>query len=337
MKHIKCIAVEEGFSTPEVLAAHQDVLRNHPEREPGLYKLMANFDDTLWSGWAEKLTDLGAGRIAEMDKGGIDKQVLCLSAPGLQIFDPVQAMELSRNVNERLAMAMREHPDRFAGLAAVPPQCPREGAIELERAVRTLGLKGLLINSHTRNEYLDDPKFRPLFEALSSLNVPLYLHPREPSAQLLDAYIQYGLEGAIWGYAAEVALHSLRLILSGLFDDFPNLRVVIGHGGEGIPFFLGRIDNRYANSGHSAPGRRRLKMKPSDYFLRNFAISTSGMIDHAPLRLCIDMLGIDNVMFAVDYPFERIGPAVASMDSAPLSDEERTKFLYENAERIFNL
>jgi hypothetical protein len=176
---------------------------------------------------------------------------------------------------------------------------------------------GVVINSHTRNEYLDDEKFWPIFEAAADLGAPIYIHPRSPSAQMALPYKRFGLETGIYGFQAETGLHGIRLICSGVFDRFPNLQIVLGHLGEGIPFWLWRVDYMHpVRSSHSI--RPKLELKPSEYFKRNFMITTSGMNWHPALRFCIEVLGADNIMWAIDYPYQVTVGAVEFMKAAPL-------------------
>jgi len=332
----RIIATEEGFTIPEIVEAAVRLFTTNPERFSATIQATQTFPAEKQAIWRNQLLDLGEGRIRDMDDNGVDTQVLLLSYSGVQCFEAQQACELAALANDRLAEAMARYPGRLAGLAACAPQDPMAAAREIERAVSTLGLKGALINSHTAGEYLDLPKYRPIFEALSALDVPLYLHPREPATHLVDAFLPYGLEGPVWGYGAEVGLHALRLIFSGLFDDFPNLRIVIGHGGEGIPPMLFRIDHRAAIEGGETRGRR-IKRKPSEYFIDNFAVTSSGNNWPPLMEFCRDTIGIDNLMFAIDHPFEENAPTLAQIAEVDFSPEEKRKFFQTNAERIFKL
>ena len=332
----RCIATEEGFTIPEIVAASRELFTRQPEKFSGTIQATQTFPAEKQDVWRSQLLDLGEGRLAAMDRYGVDTQILLLSYSGVQCFEAVQATELASLANERLAEAMKRYPGRLVGLAACAPQDPDRAAREIERAVTHLGLKGALINSHTAGEYLDHPKFRPIFEVLSALDVPLYLHPREPAWPLLDGYLPYGLEGPVWGYGAEVGLHALRLIFSGLFDDFPNLRIVIGHGGEGIPPMMFRIDHRAGIEGHDTRGRR-IKRKPSAYFLENFSVTSSGNNWPPLLEFCRDVIGIDNLMFAIDHPFEENAATLDQVAAVHFTDAERRKFFQTNAERVFKL
>ena len=347
----KRIAVEEEFSTLEVMMAQRKLLSESPPDEPGFTQFWGTMMDSLgiWGMVKEvvglpgsrglmRAFDLGEGRIEAMDAAGIDVQVLQLTSPGVQVYEAKQAFDLAQSTNERLSEAVRAHPDRLAGLATIAPQDPTTAAQELERAVKTLGLKGGLINSHTKGEYLDDPKFWVIFEKAQELDVPIYIHPRVPARDMVKPYQQYfGLEAAAFGFPMDASLHALRLILSGVFDDYPRLKIVLGHMGEGLPFWLERIDKKMALFASVKEPRRRLEKAPSQYFLDNFHITTSGMNYHAPMKLAHEVLGPERVMFAVDYPFEENEPAVRAMDAAPFSDADKAKMYQTNAERVFGL
>ena len=321
------IAVEETFSVPEVLDAMRDLLEREPDREPGLSAPPYVVTDTI-----QTLYDLGEGRIAAMDAARVDKQVLSLWSPGVQVFDSVQANELARLVNDRLVETIRERPDRFAGLATVAPQDPGAAAQEIERAVSGLGLNGVLINSHTNSEHLDDPKYWPIFEAAQAMNTPIYIHPRNPPMQMHDAFTDYTMGGALWGFAMETSQHVVRLLMAGVFDEFPNLTIVLGHMGEGLPFWLDRLDQV-----STRPGMGQLQRKPSEYFRSNFVITTSAMFWDPVLELCIEVLGADRILFAIDSPFASAERGTEWLDAAPLSGADRLKIYQENAERVFSL
>ncbi|HEV8016164.1 MAG TPA: amidohydrolase family protein [Stellaceae bacterium] len=320
------IAVEEGFMIPEVAAA----ARALDER------LGAGAPTELRRAMFRDLLDLGEGRLKAMDEDGITKQVIVIGSPGVQAFDPVQGHELSKLVNDRLSAACRPHPDRFAGLAAVAPQAPENAARELERAVKALGLKGAHINSHTHGEYLDDKKFWAIFESAEALDVPIYIHPREPSPGMAGPLAMPGFRVA-WGYAIETGTHIMRLIAGGVFDQFPRLKIVIGHMGENIPFTLDRIDNRYLWETAMAGMVRQIKRLPSEYFRDNVIVTTSGMNYRLPLLMTIETLGIDNVLFAGDWPFEVVRDSVDVVDALPIADADKEKLYHLNAKRVFKL
>jgi 5-carboxyvanillate decarboxylase len=234
---------------------------------------------------------------------------------------------------------VRRHPDRLAGLAAIAPQDPRGATAELERGVRTLGLKGAVINSHIRGEYLDDPKFWEIFEAAEALNVPVYLHPNALPPAMVRPFLEGGLDGAIYGFAVETGLHMLRIIVSGVFDRFPSLQLVVGHLGEAIPFWLSRID--FMHRAYVAAGRyermKPLKRKPSDYVRENFHVTTSGVAWEPAIMFALSVLGSDRVLYAMDYPYQYVPDEVKVIDALPISDLDRQKLYQLNAERVFSL
>jgi 5-carboxyvanillate decarboxylase len=333
------IAVEEAFAVPELLQAWRKVVEAGAPGEPGFTALMgALVTAPAGSHIVELLTDIGAGRIAAMDATGISAQVLSHTGPGVQIFEPTLATELAIVANDRLSDAVRAHPSRFAGLATIAPQAPAGAARELERSVTKLGLTGAIINSHTKGEYLDDPKFWEIFEAASSLNTSIYIHPRTPAPEMLGPYLPHALVGASWGFAAEAGLHALRLIFAGVFDHFPKLQIVLGHMGEAIPFWLQRLDDTHQLSHRiQTAGVKKLKRRPSDYFRENFHVATSGVTSHSALKLTHEEIGADRLLFAVDYPYASGSDAVESMDAAPLSTEDKNKIYHLNAEKLYGL
>ncbi|WP_126453216.1 amidohydrolase family protein [Sulfuriflexus mobilis] len=339
---LRRIAIEEAFATPELFEQWQTVLADPASHEPGFKALYRPFlNSPATRPIRDRLLDLGELRLNDMKNAGVDFQVLSITAPGLQVFSPAKATSFAQKTNDRLAEVVQEHPQRFAGLAAVAPQAPGQAARELERAITSLGLKGAIINSHTQGRYLDDKYYRVIFETAQALDVPIYLHPRTPSPDMMAPYSNYGLEGAGWGFAAETSLHAMRLILSGLFDELPRLKIILGHLGEGLPFWLSRIDSRFANKTwtdlDSSGSLRRLKKAPSEYIRDNFYIATSGMHWHPVLMFAHSVIGADRLLFAADYPYESSAEAVRQLDSAPMSDKDKKKIYQTNAESLLKL
>ncbi|MDX3894210.1 amidohydrolase family protein [Pusillimonas sp.] len=332
------IAVEEAFITPGVAEACRDFIHKGAPGEMGLdYSFGRVLNAT--SGWGakanERLLDLGELRIAEMDAGGIDMQVLALTAPGVQIFDADTGHHLAVEANDILAEAVRAHPNRFAGLAAVAPQAPISSAKEIERA-KSLGLKGVIINSHTKGEYLDGPGYRPLLEAAAANNMPIYLHPRPSPPAMYVPFYERHMDSAMWGFQTETGMHALRLILTGVFDDLPDLQIVLGHLGEGIPFWLDRMDRVYVRSVRSGFYPQWTAKEPvSHYFLKNFFVTSSGHNWDPALRFVEEVVGVDRLMFAADYPYEENRQQVDQAAAVDLKDPE--KFYEGNARRVFNL
>jgi 2,3-dihydroxybenzoate decarboxylase len=272
-----------------------------------------------------------------MDATGIDMQLLLLTAPGVQVFDPATANSVAISSNDQLAEACRKHPERFAGLAAIAPQDPPAAARELERAVKTLGLKGAVINSHTDGAYLDEPRFWEILEAAENLDVPIYIHPQTPPRDMIQPFLKRHLDMAIMGFAVEVAFHTLAIIVSGAFDRFPGLKIVIGHGGEGLPFWLWRMDHMQKIFLSNRPGTVKLQRKISDYIKDNIYITTSGMPWEPVIKFTQEVLGFDRVLYAMDYPYQFDLAEVKVTDDMAISDADRKKLYQLNAEQVFSL
>ncbi|CQD44279.1 amidohydrolase family protein [Yersinia mollaretii] len=332
----KIIAVEEAFITSDIVTEWDNYL-SRDNVEPGFRMMGKTYLKATPSTKEvqDRLLNMGTERIADMNSAGIDMQILSLCSPGVQIFEPTLGTMLAHHANDILSDAIKAFPTRFAGLAAIAPQDPNAAVIELARCKR-LGLKGVIINSHTMGEYLDAEKYLPILESCESLGLPIYLHPREPSPSMIAPYLDYGLYFAGWGFAAETGLHALRLIMSGIFDKLPKLKIILGHLGEGLPFWLQRIDNRYKLQ-VSIGAVRKMRKLPSEYFRLHFVITTSGMYSDAALQLCLTELGADSILFAADYPHESAMEAVVFMDSTPISNEDRDKIYWKNAMRVFDL
>jgi 5-carboxyvanillate decarboxylase len=336
------IATEEAFAPPELLAAWREMLDAGSEDDPGFRSLWGFYltsDAERPRLLRERLVDLGERRLADMDATGIDRQVISVTAPGPQIFDAGRGPAMAALANDRLSEACRRHPDRFTGLTAIAPQDPKAAVAEIERGARSLGFKGVIINSHTRDEYLDDPGFWPIFEAAEALDTPIYLHPNTPSRGLIGPLLDAGLDGAIFGFAVETGLHLLRLIVAGVFDRFPSLRVVVGHLGEALPFWMSRLDymheatvrsRRYA---HMKP----LAARPSDYLRRNVWVTTSGMAWAPAIMFTREVLGGDRVLYAMDYPYQYVAAEVTVHDTLPLGPADKEALFQTNAERVFRL
>jgi 2,3-dihydroxybenzoate decarboxylase len=320
------IAAEETFTIPELLAAFRELVAREPNRSPP-------YAPTIEPEIADALVDLGDGRIAAMDEARIDKQILVIWSPGVQVFGASQGTELARLTNDRLVEAIRRHPDRFAGLATIAPQNPDAAAQEIERAVGRLGLNGVLINSHTNDEFLDQQKYWPILEAAEALQIPIYLHPRIPPTPMYNALTDYTMYSALWGFGLETSTHVVRLLMSGVFEEFPRLKIVLGHMGEGVPFWLSRLDAISA----SRPGMPVMARRPSEYFMDHFVIVTSGMFWDPLLLFCHSVLGPERILFGIDYPFAPSAVATRWMDAVPLPDADKRMIYQENAERVFSL
>ena len=335
----KRIATEEAWAPADMLNRWRRLLNDKTFDDPGFLAMWGFFlkqNVGYTNGIIDKLTDLGENRIADMDATGINRQLLLITAPAVQAFrDPVEALDVARSSNDQVAAACRKYPDRFSALAAVPPQDPAAAAKEMDRAMNTLGLNGVVINSHTHGEYLDDPKFWPIFEAAEALDAAIYIHPQSPPPNMVTEFAKRGLEGAVMGFQVDVALHMVALILAGVFDRFPKLKLVIGHGGEGLPFWLFRLDYQQKvileNRGY------KLKHPISEYLKRNVFMTTSGMGWEPAILFCQQVMGVDNILYAMDYPYEFNTEEVVATDNLPISDADKKKLFQTNAERVFNL
>ncbi len=329
-KQHRRIATEEAFATPQQL----DAIRALMARTKG-------YDPDVWLGGmqthgqiSDRLIDLDGERLQIMDESGVDMALLAMTSTGVQQFEADEAACIAESGNDQLAEAIRRHPTRYAGLATIPVQDPKRAVKELERAITKLKLNGVMINSHTNGEYLDEDKYWPILEAAAGLDATVYIHPRAPGPAMQAAYRKYQLEHAIWGYAVEVGLHAVKLLMSGVFDEYPTLKVVIGHMGENIPYAMYRMDWMH---GHFNFDRPKLKLTPGEYFRRNFMITTSGVNWVPALEFCIKTLGADNIMWAVDYPYQETVEATQWLDDAPICDTDKAKIFHQNAERVFKI
>jgi predicted TIM-barrel fold metal-dependent hydrolase len=320
---MKTIALEEHFVTAAFLKATG---AGSPSAPPHVLQLRS------------KLLDLGAGRLAAMDEAAIDLQVLSLAALGMDKLSPADAAAVLHDSNDELAAAVRAHPTRFAGFAALDLNHPGAAAQELDRCVTKLGFKGALLNGTINGKFLDQSEFLPVFEAAAALDVPLYLHPAPPPKAVAEVYFT-GLPGetghllsiAGWGWHAETGLHTLRLVVAGVFDRFPALQLVIGHMGEGIPYALARSSKVLG----SAPGA--LQRSVADYFSTNIHITTSGYFTLPPFQCALDVAGIDRLMFSVDYPFSPNTIGRDFLDALPIGPDDMAKLTHANAEAFFKL
>lgn len=315
------IAIEEHFSllpepwgTPS--AAKLERLRSGKQHDP-----------------IAEVGHIGESRIACMDTAGITMQVV--SCCDLQQMEAPGAVRQAQVTNDTAYDAVTKYPDRFAAFAALPTHDPAASVTELERAITKLGFKGALIAGHTRGEYLDDKRFWPIFECAEALDVPIYLHPASPHPLVQEAYFaDYpDLTTAAWGYGIETGTHFLRLVFSGVFDAFPGLKMILGHLGEGLPFWLDRTD---AHTGFDV-ARRGLKKRYRDYVRDHLWVTCSGNFSQ-PAFLCTMLaLGIEKMMFAVDWPLEDAPEAVAFLKSLPISDADKERVAHGNAEALLKL
>lgn len=320
-KRLGKVALEEHFMVPDFVDYFAET---YPNISPEIAK----------RGLAA-LLDLGDERIAIMDRNQIDFVVLSLAGPGVQVEkDAAVALKKAKAVNDLLAGAIQKHPGRFGGFAHLAMQNPAEAANELERCVRELGFQGAMINGQTNGEYLDLDKYSVFWERVAALEAPIYLHPGNP----IDHPAVYGGHPELWGpvcsWAFETAAHALRLVFAGVFERYPKARLILGHMGETLPISLWRFDSRWPISHR---GSMTLAEPPSFYIRRNIAITTSGVCSDVSLRCALDAMGDGNVMFSVDYPFERTEVAAQFIENAKISEEQRLKVASGNAKRILRL
>jgi 5-carboxyvanillate decarboxylase len=336
------IATEEAFATPEMFKLYRDALSRKSIDDPGFNSMWGFYlgsPSERATGIIERIQWLDERRVRDMDATGIDLQILSLTSPGVQVFDAATATALARSSNDQLAEAIRRHPTRFAGLAAVAPQDPQGAAKEIERGIRELGLKGVIINSHVRGEYLDHSKYWDIFAAAEQLDAPIYIHPGTPPASMIQPFLESGLDGAIFGFGVETALHTLRLIMSGVFDRFPRLKVVIGHMGEALPFWLFRLDYMYRATLNSKryPQLKPNRKLPSDYMRENIYVTTSGMPWGPAILFGQQVLGVERVLYAMDYPYQFVAAEVTATDDLPISAADKKRLFQTNAEEVFRL
>ncbi len=301
------------------------------------------FGAEVWDRLGPRLLDVQDMRLRQMDQHGIEMMILSLNAPAVQaIHDTRRATEVARMANDALASEVQKRPDRFASFAALPMQDPEAAAAELTRCIRELGMVGALVNGFSQAGsadnvvYYDLPQYRPFWRTVESLDVPFYLHPRNPLPNWSKFYQGHNwMLGPNWAFAAETAVHALRLIGSGLFDEFSGLKIVLGHLGEGIPVQLWRIDGR--NGWMKAPHKYPAKHGVGHYFRKHFHLTTSGNFHTPSLVNAMTEMGADQVMFSVDWPFEAVDEGAQWFDGAEISDADRAKIGRDNAIRLFKL
>jgi hypothetical protein len=321
---MRTIALEEHITTPEIVKAAQ-----MPVMGASAAYLQAIH---------AKLLDMGDGRIADMDAAGIDMQVLSLSANTVDKLDAATANALARDANDRMGAAVRAHPDRFAAFATLALQEPDQAAAELERCVRELGFRGVMLNGTASGQFFDHPRFTPIFEAATSLDVPVYLHPAPPPKPVMDAYYS-GLPGssglllstAGWGWHVETGMHSLRLMIGGVFDRFPKLKIIIGHMGENLPFSIARAEMVLGR------GATAMKRSVGEYFSEHFYLTTSGYFTTPPFLCMQQVAGIDRILFSVDYPFSSNTLGRKFLGNLAVSPEDMEKITHRNAEKLLKL
>src|SRR6266516_801532 len=333
-KTMRTITLEEHYATPAFMEGpgrqlkdQAQAARAHPQVAAGISQLI------------DRLCDLDDRRIADMDAAGIDVQVLSLTSPGVEQLDATEAVALARDANDHLAEAVRRHPSRFAGFAALPTAAPDTAANELERTIRAYGFKGALINGHIRGRYLDDAFFWPILERAEALQVPLYLHPTPPPQEVVaTSYtgnyapeVTVGLSTAAWGWHIETAIHVLRLILSGAFDRYPSLQLILGHLGEPLPFMPPRLDLGLP------PQVTKLQRPVGAYLRENIHYRISAFKCTQAILDLLLQVGADRIMFSADYPYRSMVQARAFLDQLPVSPADKEHIAHGNAERLLRL
>lgn len=336
------IATEEAWAPAELLQRYRELIASNSLDDPGF--------NTMWgfylAGTSERarhiercMSDLDGIRLQHMDEAGIDMQILALTAPGVQVLPAAEGTAFARLANDQLADAVRRHPTRYAALAAVAPQDPEAAAREIERGVKTLGLKGVIINSHVQGEYLSDRKFWPIFEAAEALDVPIYLHPNSPPKAMIGPMLECGLDGAIFGFGVETGLHTLRIVTAGVFDRFPRLQLMLGHMGEALPFWLYRLEYMHRATVNSKryPSVQALERPIGQVFRENLLITNSGVAWEPAIRFTQQQLGVDRVLYAMDYPYQYAIDEVVAMDNMDMPAADKKAFFEDNAVRVFKL
>ncbi|EJC61078.1 hypothetical protein QWA_16691 [Alcaligenes faecalis subsp. faecalis NCIB 8687] len=320
MKRIKKIALEEHFNA----VGFEDYSK----------AFVKHIDSADARELMARLQDFDAQRLEVMDRAGIEYVVLSQTGPGVQVEKDVSvAIARARQNNDFLAQQIAHHPDRLGGFATLPMQDPAAAAQELTRAVQDLGLKGALVNGHTHGVYYDSREYDAFWETVQKLDVPFYLHPFD-AYEMPHAYSGHPeLMGATWGWGVETGTHALRMLFGGVFDRCPEVKLVLGHMGEGLPFQRWRYDSRFAVYRHGVT----LKRKPSEYIGSNILITTSGVCSAPTLMGAIGEMGAEAVLFSVDYPYESTELAADFIESAPMDDKTRELVCYGNAARLFKL
>jgi 2,3-dihydroxybenzoate decarboxylase len=305
-------------------------------QDPELGAFYGRYDANNAPHVLDRLQSFGGARLKDMDEAGIDFQIISHTAPAVQKLDLESAVRLATIVNDRLHAAIRAYPTRFGGFATIATQDPKAAADELERAVTKLGFKGAMIHGLTNGRFHDEPDFWPIYERAEALDVPIYVHPAVPSPQVIEAYYKEYMEKypiilrAAWGFTVETATQGVRLVLSGVFDKYPRLKVIFGHLGEGLPFMQWRITSTLQRDDQAGRSFREI-------FSEHFYVTTSGFWSDPALLLCVQELGVDHILFSVDWPFAPNKPATEWLHRLPLSATDRAKIASGNAKRLLKL
>ena len=321
------IATEETYTTDELIALNA-INDEHVEYLKGT-----------------GLDDLGPGRIGAMDEAGINVQILSAHTPGVQNVPGQEGIDFAYRLNKMIAEGpMATYRGRFQAYATLPLQDPEASADELERAVREDGFVGAMTNGFIGDRFLDHPDFKPLLARAEALDVPIYLHPGFPPEKVFDIYYRttrpgydqefqnYIFSGSGYGWHQEVMTQCLRLILTGVFDSFPKLQFIIGHMGEGLPFYYERIVEDMSESTKDS-----LNKPIGQYFSDNFWYTTSAFFQEELLHLLLKYISVDRVMFGIDYPFADMKQGTDWFRAVDLPREAKEKIAFRNAERLFGI
>jgi uncharacterized protein len=333
---MRVVALEEHFSLPSFSDRFCAI-----ERRNTAVADDANMP-TVVRNIAEKMTDLGTARLADMDRAGISVQVLSKAGghigPSADMFDGEEAIAFARDFNNEVASKISRYPERLAAFAHLPMSVPEAAADELERSVKDLNFRGALISGTVRGAFLDDNRFAPLLGTAEQLDVPLYIHPGMPPPAVRKAYyehlppkISFGLATFAWGWHYETALHIMRLAVSGTLDVYPKLNLIIGHMGEGLPVMLARCENVFASD------LRHLRSSLSETIIGHVYITTSGVFTLPPFAAAMATFGIDRMMFSVDYPYASNEEGRSFLDRLPLAPADLAKVTHGNADRLLKL
>src|ERR1700726_3256221 len=325
---MRTITLEEHFATPRFLDGPGRDLKEQAEK----------FNNARALKLIPQLCDLGDKRIAEMDAAGIDMQIVSLTAPGVEQLEAAEGIAPAAETNDFVADAIKRHPARFGGFAALPTASPDKAAQELEGRVRGQKFAGAIINGHNRGRYLDNKFFWPILESAEQLGAPIYLHPTRPPQSVIDAsfggfspMVSEIFSGPGWGWHIETAVHVLRLILGGVFDRFPRLQIVVGHLSEGLSFMLPRLDRNFQ------PPLTKLQRTLGEYLRQNVHYTFGGFNFPATFLGLLLEGGAERIMFSVDFPYGSMAQARAFLEQIPVSAADKARIAHGNAEKLFGL
>ncbi len=332
---MKIVTIEEHFTNADIASAIRDEVEKIAPGHSQAFNADFSSRQTMKPG---QLTDIGEGRIENMDANGIDMQILSYGGPATELLSSPLAVELSRHTNDQVAAAIAAYPGRFLGFALLPMSDPQAAVVELERCVKELGFVGAMVYGTARGRFMDEPDFEPFFAKLAELDVPLYIHPTIVNTEVRNIYYdnpdpafaaRFASAGIGWHY--EVGIHVMRLIFAGVFDRYPNLQVIIGHWGELLPFYMDRINAFFPAT--ASPMEHDFKY----YMLNNIYVTPSGMFSLPQLQYTIETMGVDRIIYSADYPYYPNEGAREFLENAPISQEDKEKIAHGNAERLFKI